>query len=82
MPGMSLWSAITAFLAGAGSPDPDGDARILYAGMHGLVSLANSGRANIGNMSIGDRDTAIAAARKLARRLVPTPIRIETLEIA
>lgn len=73
MPGMTMWSSLIGFLAGAGSADPQTDARILYAGMHGLVSLANSGRANIGDHSVSDRDAAMAAARKLARRIAATP---------
>ncbi len=71
IPGMSLWAALTTYLAGAGSSDPDGDARILYAAIHGLVSLANSGRANVGALGATDRNLAIRAARKLARRLAP-----------
>ena len=73
-PGLGLWSSMIAFLAGAGSRDPDGDARILYAGIHGLVSLALSGRANVGALAVSDRDIAINAARRLARRIVPRSI--------
>jgi AcrR family transcriptional regulator len=73
IPGLSLWSSFVAFLAGAGSDDPDGDARILYAGMHGVVSLANSGRANVGDRSVSDRDSALRAVRRLAFKLLPTP---------
>jgi AcrR family transcriptional regulator len=71
MAGLDLWSRVVAFLAGAGAADPDGDARILHAGLHGLVSLALSGRANVGKLSKSDRSLAISSARKLARRLLP-----------
>ena len=71
MPGLSLWGGLVAFLAGAGSEEPSFDARILYAGLHGLVSLANSGRANVGAQETSDREMALAAARKLAERLAP-----------
>jgi AcrR family transcriptional regulator len=70
-PGLGLFTSMTAFLAGAGSTDADGDARILFAGLHGLVSLALSGRANVGMLSRSDRELAVASARKLARRLLP-----------
>ena len=69
--GLATWSEVVAFLAGAGSPDPEGDARLLMAGLHGLVSLAATGRANVGAMSRSDRDTALASARSLARRICP-----------
>jgi AcrR family transcriptional regulator len=71
LPGMSLLSSVIAFFAGAGSDAPEIDARALHAGMHGLVSLANSGRANAGALDKTDRDAAIEAARRLAHRLVP-----------
>jgi AcrR family transcriptional regulator len=71
VPGLDLWTSMVAFLAGAGAGDPDGDARILHAGLHGLVSLALSGRANVGKLSSSDRALAISSARKLARRLLP-----------
>lgn len=72
VPGLDLWSSVVGFLAGAGSSDPDGDGRILFAGLHGLVSLALSGRANVGKLSRSDRELALSSARKLARRLLPT----------
>jgi AcrR family transcriptional regulator len=81
VPGVELWTAMTAYLAGAGSRDPDGDARILYAGLHGLVSLALSGRANVGMLTQSDRELAIASAKKLVARLIPhdpTPARKKT----
>jgi AcrR family transcriptional regulator len=70
-PGLATWSELVAFLAGAGSPDPEGDARLLMAGLHGLVALAATGRANVGAMSRSDRDIAVASARSLARRICP-----------
>lgn len=70
-PGLALWSALQGRLAAAGSTDPTADARVLYAGLHGLVSLALGGRANVGQLGISDRDAALAAARRLATRLCP-----------
>ncbi|MDP2311970.1 MAG: TetR-like C-terminal domain-containing protein [Pseudomonadota bacterium] len=70
-PGVALWKALRGELAAAGSTDPAADARVLYAGVHGLVSLAVGGRANIGQLDISDRDAALAAARRLATRLCP-----------
>ena len=43
----------------------------MFAGLHGLVHLASTGRANVGAMSVSDRDTAIEAARVLAQRFMP-----------
>ena len=70
-PGLELWDHIVSALAAAGSPAPEGDARILYAGLHGLVSLAATGRANVGDLETSDREVALASARELARRLCP-----------
>ncbi len=79
MPGLGVWSALVGFFAGAGSEEPESDARLLYAGVHGLVSLAASGRANVGDRSVSDRRAAIASARRLARRLLaPAPPSLET----
>ncbi len=69
MPGLVQWETMVAWFANLGSDDPDGDARLLYAGLHGLVSLASTGRANIGDLNTSDRDMAISLARRLARRL-------------
>jgi AcrR family transcriptional regulator len=74
-PGMALWTELVAFLHGAGSGDPDGDARLILAGLHGTVSLAASGRANVGALSKSDREVALASARSLARRLCPAACR-------
>ncbi len=49
------------------------EARLLYAGLHGLVSLASSGRANVGALTQSDRDVARASARRLATLLSPAP---------
>jgi AcrR family transcriptional regulator len=69
--GLELFSGLVAFLAGAGARDADGDARLLIAGLHGTVSLATSGRANVGALGKTDREVALASARSLARRLCP-----------
>jgi AcrR family transcriptional regulator len=64
-----LWQSLVAALKSAGSDDPDMDARLLYSGLHGLVSLAVSGRANFGALAKTDREIALLAARRLALRL-------------
>jgi len=70
-PGMLLWHSFVSELARSGSPNPEVDARLIYAGLHGLVSLAASGRANVGVLSKTDRDVALSHARELVRRIVP-----------
>jgi hypothetical protein len=52
-------------LRAAGSDQPDVDARVLYAGLHGLASLAISGRANVDDLARTDRESAGLAARRL-----------------
>jgi AcrR family transcriptional regulator len=71
LPGLALWDRIVSRLADAGSSAPTTDARLLYAGLHGLVSLAAAGRANLGALALSDRDIALSLARTLARRLHP-----------
>lgn len=56
-----------------GSKDPISDARLLMAGLHGLVSFAASGRMNTGALTSSDRAVAVASARDLAARLAPAP---------
>jgi len=70
-PGLGLWERVVDATRRAGSDDAVADARVLYAGLHGLVSLALSGRANIGDLSISDRDAAVLSARRLTARLIP-----------
>lgn len=67
-PGLGLWAQLVAYFAGRGSEQPETDARLMFAGLHGLVHLALSGRANVGEISVSDRDTALSAARALAER--------------
>lgn len=69
--GLGLWQRVVDAVRCAGSDEPDVDARVLYAGLHGLVSLALSGRANIGDLSTTDRDAAVYAARRLTARIIP-----------
>ncbi len=71
MPGLELWGRIISRLEATGSTAPATDARLLYAGLHGLVSLASGGRANLGELATSDYDIAIASARALAERLIP-----------
>ena len=63
MPGRAL------FLQLSGTLGSDRDARIFIAGLHGLVSLALSGRANVGAMEMTDEAAAIDAAREFVRKL-------------
>jgi AcrR family transcriptional regulator len=70
VPGGHLWDEMIKLLDRAGSHDPAMDARILWAGLHGLVSLASSGRANMRALDRTDREVARAGARVLARRIV------------
>ncbi|MEQ1506376.1 MAG: TetR-like C-terminal domain-containing protein [Myxococcota bacterium] len=70
-PGFALWSGAVAELARRGSPDPETDARALYGGLHGLASLAITGRANVGQLDQTDVDAAIRAARRLVDLLTP-----------
>lgn len=67
----ALLTSMTCLLGDAGAVDPVADGRLLVAGLHGLVSLAASGRANAGALGTPDRDVAIAAARDLAQRIAP-----------
>lgn len=69
-PGARLFSLVADRLAAGGARDATRDARILFAGLHGLVSLASSGRANIGQLDVTDEAAALDAARELAQRLL------------
>jgi AcrR family transcriptional regulator len=71
LPGRSLWELLCDYLRATGAKDPVLDARLLFGGLHGLTSLAASGRANIGALEITDEEAALHAARTLARRLCP-----------
>jgi AcrR family transcriptional regulator len=64
-----LWQGLVEYLKSAGSDDPDMDARLFYSGLHGMVSLAVSGRANFSALTKTDREIAILSARRLALRL-------------
>ncbi len=63
MPGLALWRAVALDIGSE-------QARLLYAGLHGLVSLAKGGRANIGDSAQPDGDVARKSARALAELLV------------
>ena len=69
--GLDLWDALTSRLSSAGSDAPAEDARLLYASLHGLASLALSGRANVRDIDTTDEEVALRAARHLVRRLLP-----------
>lgn len=67
---LDLWDGLAARVAAAGSDAPAEDARLLYAALHGLASLALSGRANVRDVNTTDEEVAIRTARRLADRLV------------
>jgi len=71
MPGLMIWNTLVDRMRVCGSVDAEGDARLLYAALHGLVSLASSGRVNIGALADTDREVALASARRLVRHLTP-----------
>lgn len=71
LPGAAFLTSVVTLAEAAGSKDPIADARILMAGLHGLVSFATSGRMNTGALSSSDRAVAIASARDLAARIAP-----------
>jgi hypothetical protein len=68
-PGMQMWDGLVGQVEALGSVAPDADARLLYASLHGLVSLARSGRANVGELGVTDREMALALAEQLPQRL-------------
>lgn len=65
--GLDVWRGVVQQLRAAGSTEPERDARVLHAGLHGLVSLAASGRANVDALQHTDADVARDSARHLAR---------------
>ncbi|MEM6792261.1 MAG: TetR-like C-terminal domain-containing protein [Myxococcota bacterium] len=71
MPGLRIWNTLVERMRAAGHADPEDDARLLYAALHGLVSLASSGRVNIGALADTERDVAMASARRLVAQLTP-----------
>jgi AcrR family transcriptional regulator len=73
VPGSELLRRIVCLLETAGSKRALDDTRLLMAGLHGIVSLAASGRMNTGALSSTDRQVAIASARDLATRILPAP---------
>jgi len=70
-PSIQLWDASIAMMASGGSAEPETDARLLFATLHGIVSLAASGRANVGELSSSDRDVALRLARRAVAHLLP-----------
>lgn len=69
VPGTGFLTAVVQMVHTSGSKDPIADARLLMAGLHGLVSFAASGRMNTGDLSRTDRAVAVASARDLAARI-------------
>ncbi len=80
LPGHALWDRVTSTLEAGGSQDPAGDALLLHATLHGLVSLANSGRANVADLTVTDREAALRAARTMAERICSAPLPEQTDE--
>ncbi len=72
-PGVQLWGAVATRLGAEGATDPVEDVRLLVAGLHGLVSLAATGRANVRRLEKTDRDVALQSARTLVARLTRKP---------
>jgi AcrR family transcriptional regulator len=70
-PDLSMWNALIAEFAAAGAREPAEDARLFLAGLHGLISMALSGRANVGAIDRSDREVAISSARRLAQLVLP-----------
>ncbi len=75
LPGLSMFAVLGEYLRAAGSEKPVRDARMLFAALHGLVSLAHSGRANIGDTKTTDHAAAREAAREITRRICPGTVR-------
>jgi AcrR family transcriptional regulator len=73
VPGSGLFLRIVTLLEATGSTRALADTRLLMAGLHGIVSLAASGRMNTGTLSSSDRQVALASARDLATRILATP---------
>jgi AcrR family transcriptional regulator len=69
--GMALWRQLVSSLTELGAREPLEDARLLIAGLHGLVSFALSGRANVGALEVSDREAALRSARRLAALVCP-----------
>jgi AcrR family transcriptional regulator len=60
--GVRIWQVGVERLRALGASDPETDARLLYAGLHGLASLTLSDRTDLAD--------AVGAARRLVQRLV------------
>lgn len=71
-PGLLMFHALAARMEFEGSDSPADDARILYAGLHGLATLAITGRINVGEIETSDREVALRAARRLVRHVLAT----------
>ena len=68
-----LWRAFGALVASLGSPKPEVDTRVLFAGLHGLVSLHVGGRAEVARGGAHQASTAtLEAATRLAGIVFPT----------
>ncbi len=72
LPGLGMWKDLVRALEARGSTCAETDVRLLYAGLHGLVTLAATGRANVARIEISDREMAATLARQLAARIAPT----------
>lgn len=69
-PGLVMWRAFVGRLGSWGSPQPDADLRLLFAGIHGAASLGISGKANIDAITQTDRELATETASRLVSLMV------------
>ena len=69
-PGSELLVGVVCLLESGGSKRALEDTRLLMAGLHGIVSLAASGRMNAGALGRTDREVALASATDLAARIL------------
>ncbi len=67
--GRQVWSELVDAVRESGAKTPEQDAHLLYAGLHGLVDQAITGRANFDDLASSDADVAVGLARRLAERL-------------
>ncbi|MBK8213153.1 MAG: WHG domain-containing protein [Myxococcales bacterium] len=69
-----LWRRFGALVARLGARSPEVDTRVLFAGLHGLVSLHVGGRAELARGGAdGAREATLTAAKRLASAIFPAP---------
>jgi len=71
-----LWKAFGGLVARLGSRAPEVDTRVLFAGLHGLVSLHTGGRAEVARGGTHEaREATVEAATRLAAIVFQAPER-------